>query len=155
MTQPIALASLETKDAIIDPLYRCLIGLDSNDRGIFESAWAKGEAAFDMNGNVMDGMDAINTNMFEHIGPLDTQHMISNVRVDHKDGADQAYMTAYALAQHYRAGEGMDPGTKRLLSGASYSIDVIKDSGDGLWKIKRWTMKLIWVEGDMSIVRPS
>lgn len=155
MTQPIALASLEAKDAIADALYRAVIGLDSNDRTLWESGWIKNEAVFDMNGNVMTGMDAINGNIFTHVGPLETTHMINNVRVDHKNGADQAYMTAYAIAQHYRPGEGMNPGTKGLLSGASYFIDVVKDSGDGLWKIKKWTMKLIWVDGDMSIVMPS
>ncbi|KAL9085259.1 MAG: hypothetical protein Q9165_007693 [Trypethelium subeluteriae] len=151
----VLISSPSTKDAIVDALYRCVIGLDANDRPLFESAWVKSEAIFDMDGDVMDGMDAINTKIFDHIGPLDTQHMISNIRVDHKDGADQAYVTAYSLAQHYRAGEGKDPETKRLLSGSSYYVDVIKDGSDGLWKIKRWTMKFIWVEGDMSIVRPS
>lgn len=153
MAHPIALTSLTPREAITDALYRAVIGLDANDLALFESAWVQGkDACFDLNGTIFDGMEAICDNVFTLIGPLDTTHTISNVRVDVKEGADAAFMTAYALAQHYRVGEGNDPASKRLLSGSIYFIDLTKDSSDGLWKVKKWTMKIIWVEGDMSIV---
>lgn len=153
MNHPINLTALPTREAIVDPLYRAVIGLDTNDHALFESAWVDRQSAvFEMNGNAMNGLDSIEENIFNHIGPLDTTHYITNVRIDAKEGADTAAVTAYALAQHYKTGEGQDPSTKRLLSGSMYSLDVMKDEGSDLWKIKKWIMKFVWVEGDMSIV---
>lgn len=154
MSYPIALTSLTPREAIADAFYRCTIGLDINDKELFESAWIKGpDATFDMDGSVTKGTDAL-SNLLAFIGPLDTTHLITNVRVDVKEGADTAYMTCAALAQHYRAGEGTDPNAKRLMSGSRSIIDLVKDSNDGLWPMKKWTIKMVWTEGDMSIVTP-
>ena len=155
MSHTISISHSPEKEAIVDAVYRSIIGLDTNDRVLWESAFDKPDAVFVFGDDTMNGMDAINTGIFDRVGPLDTQHSISNVRVDHKAGTNNAYLTAYAIAQHYKAGEGMTGDAKRLLAGASYFIDLVKDSSDGLWKIKKWAMKLIWIEGDMSIVRPS
>ena len=153
MAHPIVLSSLSPREAVTDALYRALAGLDLNDRELWDSAWVEGSAArFEMNDTVYDGKDTLDDNIFKPIGPLATHHNISNVRVDLRDGADTAYMTAYAIAQHYRAGEGLNPTTKHLISGAMYFMELVKNSSDGLWKMKKWVMKLIWLDGDGSIV---
>lgn len=155
MSNPIAVKTFTTSEAITDSLYRAVIGLDTNDLTLFESAWInKKDAVFEMNGNAMEGFDAIHDNIFKHIGPLDTTHFITNTRIQMEDGANTAILTAYALAQHYKTGEGADPATKRLLSGSMYNIDVVRYDSDNLWKIKKWGMRIVWVEGDMSIVTP-
>jgi hypothetical protein len=59
-------------------------------------------------------------------------------------------MTAYAQAQHYRKGEGIQTDAKNLLSGSMYFLDLVKEGE--LWKIKKWDMKLTWLQGDASIV---
>lgn len=99
--------SLSDREAIPDALYRSIIGLDSNDKTIFESAWHQ-DAQFIFDGTPpIEGLAAILDTTFQLIGVgLDTTHMVSNVRIDLKDGADTAKMTAHALAQHYRKGEG-------------------------------------------------
>ena len=152
MAHLIALASLIPHEAVVDALYRGVIGLDTNDSALFESAWAKDNPCFDRDGTILDGMDAINQNLFEPVSHMDSHHTISNVRVDVKDGADTAYMTTYAIAQHCRRGEATDPTTKGLLAGTMYFIDLVKDGSDGLWKMKKWAMKINWIEGDVSIV---
>lgn len=155
MEHPIALTGLSTREAVTDGLYRGILALDSNDQALFESAWVDSpDTVFEMGGKATRGIDAIKQFLLGFIGPLVTQHSISNVRVDVKDGADTAYLTAYAIAQHYRPGEGLDPQAPRLLSGASYAVDMVKDAGDGLWKAKVFRMKTIWIEGDPSIVTP-
>lgn len=156
MNNPIKVKTFTTSEAIIDPLYRAVIGLDTNNLPLFESSFInKKDAVFEMDGYAMEGFDTIHDKMFKFIGPLDTTHFITNTRVQLEDGANEAVVTAYALAQHYKTGEGPDPATKRLLSGSMYQVDVVRDEIDGLWKIKRWTMKIVWVEGDRSIVTPS
>ena len=79
--------------------------------------------------------------------------MISNVRVDVKDGADTASLTAYALAQHCPPGKGKEPDASKYLAGGEYCIDLIKDEADGLWKIKKWVLNVIWSQGDASVMQ--
>ena len=149
---PIALPGLTTREAIADALYRCVIGLDSNDQQLIESAWDTSNAFFQIDDIKMEGWQAINDNMIKTIGPMDTQHSISNIRVDVKDGANTAYMTAYSVAQHYRPGEGNKPDAPHLLAGSKYFIDVVKDASDGLWKVQNWRMNVIWRDGDNSVL---
>ena len=152
MAHPITLASLSPREAMQDALYRGVIGLDTNDSALFESAWAKDQPCFDREGTIFNGMDEINKNLWEPVSHLDSHHTISNVRVNLKEGADTAYLTGYAIAQHYRGGEGKDPTKQGLLGGTMYFVDLVKDSDDGMWKIKKWAMKICWVEGDLSVV---
>jgi hypothetical protein len=145
--------SLSDREAIPDALYRSIFGLDSNDKTIFESAWHQ-DAEFIFDGTPpIQGLAAILDTTFQYIGVgLDTTHMVSNVRIDLKDGADTAKMTAHALAQHYRKDEGLKPGATRFLTGNMYWVDLIKDKSDGLWKMTKFDMKVIWSEGDASII---
>jgi len=151
MTTPISLLSLSTREAVADALYRGVLGLDTNDLAMWKSAWLEHDSSMDLYGRIMQG-DELIENLFKSIGPLETTHTISNIRVNVKEGEDTAGMTASAVAQHYRPGEGVNPDTKGFLTGGLYFIDLVKDKSDGLWKMRKWTLKLVWVEGDASIV---
>jgi hypothetical protein len=145
--------SLPDREAIPDALYRSIFGLDAEDKTIFESAWHK-DATFIYDGAPpTQGLDAILETTFKYIGAgLDTTHSVSNVRIDAKDGANTAKVTAHALAQHYRKGDGKNPKASRYLTGNMYWIDLAKDESDGLWKIKTLEIKVIWREGDAGVV---
>ncbi|UPK97366.1 hypothetical protein LCI18_008301 [Fusarium solani-melongenae] len=134
--------SLSDREAIPDALYRSILGLDSNDKTIFESAWHQ-DAEFIFDGTPpVQGLAAILATTFQYVGAgLDTTHMVSNVRIDLKDGADTAKMTAHALAQHYRKDEGRKPEAPRFLTGNMYWIDLIKDKSDGLWKMTKFDLR--------------
>ena len=73
--------------------------------------------------------------------------MVSNVRVDVKDGANTASLTANALAQHCPPGKGKEPDAPKFLVGSEYGIDLIRDETDGLWKIKKWVLDVLWRQG--------
>jgi len=153
MTTPIVLSSLSKREAIIDAVYRGVLGLDTNDVALFKSAWVQEQdITFDLNGAVITGWDAIDENVMRLVGPMDTTHTITNVRVDVKDGVDTAVATTHATAQHFRPGEGGDPASKGLLAGALYNVDLVEDKKDGLWKVKHWAVKVVWFDGDMSIL---
>ncbi len=152
MSFPIEIKSPDapTAAAITDALLRILIGLDTNDRKLYEAGWSSSadpDTVFEMNGKATN----INT-MFDFIGPLDTQHLVSNVRINAGDDDSMVSLTAYAWAQHHRPGEGVQPGTQHLTSGSQYFLDVEKDEKDSLWKVTKWTMKVTWLDGDASIV---
>ena len=151
MANPIVLQSLSIREAIIDVIYRLHASLDQADRALFDSVWTP-DATFDLNGREFTGLDAIVTGCYDKISKMDTTHLASNIRVDVKDGGSTASMTASAMGQHYREGEGEKEGTTRFLAGGLYNIDLIRDDKDGLWKAKYWKLKRLWNEGDMSVV---
>ncbi|CAK96479.1 hypothetical protein CBS63078_8472 [Aspergillus niger] len=145
---------LQTRDDIIDALYRAVLGFDTTDTRLFDSALFP-DSTFDLFGNVMKGLPAIHTECFDKISKLDTTHFLSNIRVSMVEGdPNKAKVTASTLAQHYRPGEGNVDDTSRLLGGAFYYCDVERDvAGDGLWKLRNWVIKLIWTEGDKGVMK--
>jgi hypothetical protein len=150
------LTSLTEREAITDALYRAIIGFDSNDVAILNSAFSGEDVDIVFNANPISGLDAVRTQLLDFVGPMDTTHMINNVRVDVKDGASTASLTAYALAQHCPPGRGNEPDGPKFLAASEYFIDLVKDKSDGVWKIKKWAMKIIWSQGDASVMqRPS
>ncbi|KIX03233.1 uncharacterized protein Z518_06785 [Rhinocladiella mackenziei CBS 650.93] len=155
MSYPHTLTSLTPREAITDALYRAIIGFDRNDVSIFNSAFAEdviGEIRAG-DGGIIDGLSNVRAQVLDHVGHMDTTHMISNVRVDVKDGANTASLTAYALAQHCPPGKGKEPDAPKYLVGGEYWMDLMRDEGDGLWKIKKWVLDVIWTQGDASVMQ--
>ena len=131
------LPGFSTREAITDALSRVIPALDTNNPHLFKSAWVPVSASFIMNGNTM-GLDDI----FTLIGPLETTHSINNVRVDVKADAS-AHMTASALANHFRPGEGVDTEKKGCMGGSLYEADVVREGA--MWRIKKWAMRVVLV----------
>ena len=157
MSYPHTLTSLTPREAITDALYRAIIGFDRYDVDIFTSAFAGEDVSFELydgeNKRVINGLSVLRTQVLDSVGPMDTTHMISNVRVDVKDGADTASLTAYALAQHCPPGKGKETDGSKYLVGGEYWIDLKRDEGDGSWKITKWVLKVIWRQGDASVMQ--
>lgn len=142
-------SSFSVKEAITDAIYRFVTGLDTGDLALFNSAFSE-DACFNLNGDVMEGMEMIRSKCYEVISKLDTTHFITNIRVDLKEGELTASLTASALAQHYRQGQGMIPGATHLLVGSRYSVDLISDGA--FWRMKYCKIHLIWAEGDWDVI---
>lgn len=80
---------------------------------------------------------------------LATLHFIANICIKLKDtDADTASMTAHALEYYFRLHETMDPEDTSYTAGCFYHIDVVKDAADGMWKIKKWEIKDLWITSD-------
>ncbi|OJJ49710.1 hypothetical protein ASPZODRAFT_128220 [Penicilliopsis zonata CBS 506.65] len=148
---PTSLPSLTVREAILDAVYRLVNAFDTANPDLFESAMTK-DAVFDLNGQIMDGLDAIRTQCFDPVSKLDTTHFITNARVNIPDGESaKASVTATALAQHFPAQKGLEAGAPNLLAGSLYFIDLVKDETDGLWKAKYWRLKSTWAQGDWGV----
>ena len=155
MAYPQSLTGLSTREEIADTRVRACLGFDSNNKALWESAWAADpDISMDINGNVMKGMDDMNKNCFDNIGPMDTQHLLTSIRIDAKEGASTAHITANALAQHYRAGKGQVPSAERMLAGSTYDVQVVKEAS-GQWKIKTLVLKITWTEGSWAVMQPA
>ncbi len=81
-----------------------------------------------------------------------TTHMLSNIRIDVKDGADTASMTAYALAQHCPPGRVKEVDAPKYLIAGEYQMELVRDDRDRLWKIRKWILHVIWKQGDSSVM---
>ncbi|KAF2675692.1 hypothetical protein K458DRAFT_277269, partial [Lentithecium fluviatile CBS 122367] len=138
-TLPSQRASLSQHEAIADALYRAAIASDHHDSALFDSAWAGEDVSMEIHDDkkrVMEGLSLIRTNVLNRVGPMDTTHNISMVRVNYQDGADTASLTATSTAQHAATGTGRDPNGTKYTVGGEYSVDLIKDEA-GVWKIKK------------------
>lgn len=151
---PISLSSLSQREAITDALYRAAIASDHHDTALFNSAWAGEDVSMELHDDkkrVLPNLSLIRTHVFDKVGPMDTTHNISMVRVDVEDGADTATLTATSLAQHCPAGMGRDPAGPKYTVGGEYSVDLVKDEA-GVWKIKKLVLNVIWTHGDASLM---
>ena len=156
MPYPVSLTSLSPREAIVDALYRAIIGFERNDVDVFNSSFVGEDVTMELidgETKVINGLSTIRAQVLDHVGLMDTTHMISNIRVDVKDGADTASLTAYALAQHCPPGRGKEPDGPKYLVAGEYSIDLVKDEKAQLWKIKKWGLEVIWRQGDASVMQ--
>lgn len=153
MAESHTLPALSPREAVIDALHRCVLGLDSNDRALFESACVKDESmTFVAGPDTVQGWSAINERMTRAFS-LVTMLVITNTRVELKEGANTAYLTAHAVAYHVPPGDAYKPEDISYTAGCLYFIDLVKDDTDGLWKMKKWVVKIQWTSGDMAIVK--
>ncbi|KAG4423940.1 hypothetical protein IFR04_002935 [Cadophora malorum] len=150
MSYPLALKSLSPREAITDTLYRALMAFDENNISFFDSAFAGEDVSFVLNGNATNGLETIRSTLLSHIGPMDTTHMVSGIRIDLEDGSDTATLTATAMNQHAPPGRGAEADGPKFLAGARYWIVFVKVKGE--WRIKKWTMNVVWSQGDPSVL---
>ncbi|RAL14165.1 nuclear transport factor 2 family protein [Aspergillus homomorphus CBS 101889] len=145
--------SPQTKDAIIDPIYRVLLAVDTANPSLFASAIHE-TGRLILNGRIIEGAAAVTAYVYEPVSKMETTHHISNVRVTRVDEElGTASLTATVLAQHYRAGEGADASVRGLLAGGLYFVDVVRDEEDkDLWRLKEWDLRVVWREGDEGVM---
>ena len=152
MADMISLTSLSRREAVADALHRCVLGLDSDDRDLFESACLTNESMIFIGGGfALEGWTAINE-IFERVFTLITTHVVSNIRVQLKDGQDTAFLTAHAISYHVRPDDALKQEDTSYTAGSLYSINLVRDGDDGLWKIKRWEIKVLWTTGDKAVL---
>lgn len=77
--------------------------------------------------------------------------MTTNVRVDVKDGADTASLASLTLGQHCPPGRGKELNGPKYLVGGENTLDLVR-GGDGVWRIKKWTLDVMWRQGDDSVI---
>ena len=142
---------LTEREAIADALYRCTLGLDTDDITLFDSAFTP-TASFTVNGRTFEGLSALHENCFTPVSKLDTTHFMTNMRINIDNSDTKAFMMCTTLSYHFRKGKGLEPNQPKLLAGSLYYLDLVKDS-DGSWKIEDWKAKSTWAEGDWAVVQ--
>lgn len=154
MAYPITIKGLTPREAVADALHRSMLGFDTNERSLLESAFVKDEdTSIVLDKEVVQGWTAMEARI-GGIFALVSTHVISNVRVvlEDNDHPQAASMTAHAIAYHIRPDEVFTPEDSSYTNGTLYSMNLVKDAADGLWKIKKWEIQRLWTSGDRAIV---
>ncbi|KZM28070.1 uncharacterized protein EKO05_0003763 [Ascochyta rabiei] len=152
MANSVNLTALTPREAVADALYRCVLGIDTNDQELFESACLKNESMTFVAGPVnIEGWTAVNE-LTQKAFAVVTTHIISNIRIELKDGADTASMTAHAISYHVRPEDTLKPEDTSYTAGSLYNLGLARDGDDGLWKIKKWEVKILWTTGDKAVL---
>jgi hypothetical protein len=156
MKVPMALSppSAADRDAITDCIHRLMLGMDTNDAELFDSALAQ-DAKWELHIKTLNNLDEIHEQCYDSdIIKLDTTHYVTNIRIHVADGGSEASVSTLYEAHHYRGGRGTVAGTHRYSTGGVYFMKLIKDkvNADGAWKINYMKMKPIWTEGDRLLV---
>lgn len=152
LANTIQLRGLTPREAIADAFYRLMSALDENDSALFNSAMMS-DVTQDFNGQTRQGIEAVRAHALGVVGPLDSTHFVTNIRIDVKDdAADTATLTGNTLALHYPSGTGRSSSSRRLVGGSRHKIEMVKGGEDGLWKFQTWTIRTVWFEGDYSVM---
>lgn len=95
MNLPASLApALETREAISDALHRSMVGMDTNDSALFDSAFTL-DARWDLYGREMNGLEEIHEKCFDAtIIHLDTTHYVTSIRIDIAEGGHEAQLSS-------------------------------------------------------------
>ena len=151
------LQRIEDRAQITDTLHRFAAGLDDSDADTFTSAFTE-DAVVDFSPAGKIGIEfavltpraVVVESAMASVGPMDSSHAITNVRITVT--GDTARAHCYAQAQHYRAGEGPNPhlSTHALMMNR-YDIELVRGESD--WRIARLTIDNIWFEGDTDVLR--
>ncbi|KAI1742628.1 hypothetical protein F4680DRAFT_411255 [Xylaria scruposa] len=150
---PAALPGLTDREAIADALHRVVLAFDHGDEALLLSAVTNDVTAEVSGSPPASGIAALKAAVFDRVAfSLDTTHFLSNIRVSVESGASTAQVSCSALAQHVRKGKGFEPGPHKFTSGGMYLCDVVKEEASGLWKIKTWKAKIVWVDGDPAVM---
>jgi FAD/FMN-containing dehydrogenase len=145
--------------AIADALHRYTAGLDHGDADLLASALTE-DAMVDLTPATskigldfpaLKPRDTVVGVLIPAVGPLDTSHVISNIRTS-VDG-DTAHVSCYAMAQHYLPREGPKPDrTRHALMMNRYDAELTRDGST--WRISRLTIDNAWFEGDTTVLLP-
>jgi hypothetical protein len=152
-----AVREITDRAEITDALYRYAAGLDSGDATLLESALTD-DAVVDLTAATAKlGLDfpaltpreVVVSALTAAVGPLDTSHSITNIRVDIT--GDTASVRCYAQANHYLPGEGPRPDrTRHALMMNRYTADMTRDGEH--WRIRRLLIDCAWFDGDPSVL---
>ncbi|KAF2825531.1 hypothetical protein CC86DRAFT_419585 [Ophiobolus disseminans] len=161
MTSKIHLPNLTSREAVADAIHRIALGIDTNDHALFASACVQDPSMLLTAGPVtpsgwksmtLSGWESIN-GYFQRVFGLVTSHVLSNIRIElADDNAETAHLTTTGLTHHMRPDDALDKQDASYTCSCQYNVDLIKDGSDGLWKIKKWEVKVIWTTGDPTIL---
>ncbi|MFJ5218879.1 nuclear transport factor 2 family protein [Streptomyces sp. NPDC088354] len=156
-TTAAAIGLLQDRAAIADAMHRFAAGLDLADADLLTSSLTE-DAVVDVTPAtdkiglefpVLGPREMVVGALMAGVGPLDTSHSLSNLRIDVT--ADTATVRCNAQVMHFPPGEGPDPArTRHALLMNRYTAALVRHSGT--WRIKHLLGELAWFQGDPAVL---
>jgi hypothetical protein len=63
----------------------------------------------------------------------------------------RAKLTANCMSYHVKPEDAMKVEDTSYTASSLYFIDLVKD-GEGVWRIERWEIRVLWTTGDIGIL---
>ena len=140
------------REAVIDAAVRFAISLDDANTELLSSTISD-NVIMELPGSNerVEGRGAVTERLMSAVGiPLDTTHMTSNFQVT-IDG-DPAHLSCYALAQHFRRGEGLSTAVVKdyYLMGNRWRTRLVRN--EQIWRIEYFGLSSMWTQGDREVM---
>jgi hypothetical protein len=152
-----AVSEITDRAEITDAIYRYTAGLDYGDAELLKSSLTE-DGVVDLSTAVakiglefpaLGPREVVVGALIGAVGPLDTSHSVTNVRVTIT--GDTATARCYAQAQHFLPGEGPNPvRTRHALMMNRYTAELVRDGQQ--WRIRHLGIDLAWFEGDPQVL---
>ncbi|VUC32197.1 unnamed protein product [Clonostachys rosea] len=149
MSTYLQVSGLSAREACVDAVLRFTQGLDDASEELLDSALtddftldATGVSVIGRPYHTLEGKATALPFFLDHVGAMDTCHMLSCFRV--ALNGDEAKLTCYSLAQHHRNGEGSNIEKVGCLMGNRLTVDLRKIT-EGEWKMTRLVLKNAWL----------
>jgi hypothetical protein len=141
---------------VADALHRYAFGLDHNDADSLASAltedcvldFRRADNKLQLGFQLITGRQAILDSVLPLIGPLDTSHTVTNLRIE--ISGDSATLSAYVMSQHFMPREGSRRGAENALLMNRYNCELVRDGQR--WRFKGITIDNAWSQGDPEIL---
>jgi hypothetical protein len=152
-----AVQTIVDRAEITDALYRYTAGLDHGDAELLASSLTHdatvdltpATAKIGLEFPVLQPREVVVGALAGAVGPLDTSHSITNVRIE--ISGDTATARCNAQAQHYLPGEGPQPDkTRHALMMNRYQAEMIRDGRR--WLIHHLIIDNAWFDGDPAVL---
>lgn len=133
------------------------MGIDTNNADLFASAVTEDVVVdFSAVGRKtgldfppIEGRDVVVGGFLASMGPLDTTHSVSNLRIAVE--GDAATLAAQVLGRHFPPGEGAKPDHERPFVSMNFFEGELVRSGD-TWRFARLAVDNAWSEGDPGVL---
>lgn len=141
---------------VADAVHRLAWAFDHHNREMFLSAFTEDGildnrplgARVGLEFPVLEGREAAASAILPMLGPLDTSHTVSNIRIIFTRKRE-ARLDCNVMAQHFRAGEGPRPDTEYYLMMNLWSAELVHT--DDLWRIRKLVVDCAWATGNIGI----
>jgi hypothetical protein len=102
----------------------------------------------------IEGRDVVIPKLMHAVGKtMDSAHHVSNFLFDFNESKDEALVSCYALAQHFRLGEGPSLDfNEYCVMGNRYQVTMVCDQAKDKWDIKRFVVSSMWAQGKVEVM---
>lgn len=68
------------------------------------------------------------------------------------EGRERVKVMASVVAYHVKREDAVSQEERKYVAGTLYEVGLVKDEVEGIWKIQRWEIEVLWTTGDRSVL---